>query len=560
MNLLLFILRASWPTVLLAMLAGLVSAAASVGLFGLIQAALGRGTAPTAGLIAGFAGLCLLALVCRTTSQALLVRLGQRALYRLWTGMSRRVLAAPLRHLEELGPPRILAALTDDALAIAQAFNVLPLFGINAAIGACCLAYVAWLSLPVLAVVLGFLTLGAFGFVLPARTTAGRHLRAARQEHDALMGHYHGLIEGVKELKLHTRRREAFLSRLLEVSAAAVRDRFTAAHTLLAAAGGWTRVLFLACIGLVLFVLPLWYPVEPRTATGYTLTILFGMVPLESVVGQSLQVLDRARIALHNVEALGLSLAAVGGEDGSEGSNPAAWGRIELRGVTHAYRREQEDGGFVLGPIDLHLRPGELVFLVGGNGSGKTTLAKLLTGLYVPEHGEVLLDGKPVPTAAREGYRQMFSAVFSDFYLFESLLGLEAAGLDARVREYLRLLHLDRVVRIQDGRLSTTDLSRGQRKRLALLTAYLEDRPVYVFDEWAADQDPVFRKVFYAQLLPDLKARGKAVLVISHDEHYFHLADRTLELVEGKLRGAGAAPEAPHGNGASARTPILEHT
>jgi putative ATP-binding cassette transporter len=195
------------------------------------------------------------------------------------------------------------------------------------------------------------------------------------------------------------------------------------------------------------------------------------------------------------------------------------------------------------------------VFLVGGNGSGKTTLAKLLTGLYVPEQGEVLLDGKPVPAAAREGYRQLFSAVFSDFYLFESLLGLEGAGLDARAREYLRLLHLDRVVRIQDGRLSTTDLSRGQRKRLALLTAYLEDRPVYVFDEWAADQDPVFRKVFYAQLLPDLKARGKAVLVISHDEHYFHLADRTLELVEGKLRGAGAAPEVPYYDGAPARTP-----
>jgi putative pyoverdin transport system ATP-binding/permease protein len=555
MNLILFILRASWPMVLLSTLVGLVSGAASVGLLALIHAALGRTAPPTAGLLAGFASLGLLTLVCRTASQALLVQLGQGALYRLRTDMSRHVLAAPLRQLEELGSPRILAALTDDAIAIAQAFNLLPLLGINATVAACCLAYMAWLSLPVFAVVLGFLTLGALSFLLPSRTTAWRHLRAARQEHDALMGHYQGLIEGVKELKLHARRREAFLSRLLEVSAATVRDRFTSAHTLLAAAGGGSRLLFLACIGMVLFVLPLWYPVAPRTATGYTLTILFAMAPLEAVVGASLPVLARARIALHNVEALGMSLAAVDGEEGSEGFDPAAWGRIELRGVTHAYRREQEDGGFVLGPIDLHLRPGELVFLLGGNGSGKTTLAKLLTGLYLPEQGEVLLDGKPIPTAAREGYRQLFSAVFSDFYLFESLLGLEGAGLDARAREYLRLLHLDRVVRIQDGRLSTTDLSRGQRKRLALLTAYLEDRPVYVFDEWAADQDPVFRKVFYAQLLPDLKARGKAVLVISHDEHYFHLADRTLELVEGKLRGAGATPEAPHCNGAPALTP-----
>jgi putative ATP-binding cassette transporter len=471
MNLILFILRASWPMVLLAMLAGLVSGAASVGLLGLIHAALGRAAPPTAGLLAGFAGLGLLMLICRTASQALLVRLGQGALYRLCTGMSRRILAAPLRQLEELGSPRILAALTDDTIAIALAFNLLPLLGINATVAACCLAYVAWLSLPVFAVVLGFFTVGALSFLLPARATAWRHLRAARQEHDALMGHYQGLIEGVKELKLHARRREAYLSRLLEVSAATVRDRFTTAHTLLAAGSGWARLLFLACIGLVLFVLPLWYPVEPRTATSYTLTILFAMGPLEAVVGASIPVLARARIALQKVEALGLSLAAVGGEERSEGADPAAWGRIELRGVTHAYRREQEDGGFVLGPIDLHLRPGELVFLVGGNGSGKTTLAKLLTGLYVPEQGEVLLDAEPVSAAAREGYRRLFSAVFSDFYLFESLLGLEGVGLDARVREHLRLLRLDRVVRIEDGRLSTTDLSRGQRKRLALLTA-----------------------------------------------------------------------------------------
>jgi len=63
---------------------------------------------------------------------------------------------------------------------------------------------------------------------------------------------------------------------------------------------------------------------------------------------------------------------------------------------------------------------------------------------------------------------------------------------------------------------------------------------VYLFDEWAADQDPVFKKVFYTQLLPELKARGKAVLVISHDERYFGAADRVIRLDYGKL-----APEGP---------------
>lgn len=200
-----------------------------------------------------------------------------------------------------------------------------------------------------------------------------------------------------------------------------------------------------------------------------------------------------------------------------------------LVGVTHSYRTDAEDHNFMLGPLDLEFVPGEVVFLVGGNGSGKTTLAKLLVGLYAPESGEVITD------ETRESYRQHFSAVFSDFYLFERLLGVVGPDLDAKAREYLAKLQLSHKVQVRDGTLSTTELSCGQRKRLALLNAYLEDRPFYVFDEWAAGQDSVFKEVFYTQLLPELKREGKTVLVISHDESYFHLADRRLRLDYGSL-------------------------
>ena len=232
------------------------------------------------------------------------------------------------------------------------------------------------------------------------------------------------------------------------------------------------------------------------------------------------------------------------------------WGRLELRGVTHTYRRENEEESFLLGPIDLALRPGELVFLVGGNGSGKTTLAKLILGLYAPEAGEVRLAGEAIGDDNREQYREHFSAVFSDFFVFEKLLGLDAEALDDVARGYLRRLLLEQKVQVRDGVLSTIDLSTGQRKRLALMTAYLEDRPIYLFDEWAADQDPVFKEVFYLALLPELKERGKTVFVISHDDHYFHVADRILKLDYGKIESdlsaaafAGAAP-APAGTAA----------
>jgi putative ATP-binding cassette transporter len=184
--------------------------------------------------------------------------------------------------------------------------------------------------------------------------------------------------------------------------------------------------------------------------------------------------------------------------------------------------------------VDLTISPNEIVFIIGGNGSGKSTLAKLLVGLYSPEAGEIRLNGERITDENREWYRQHFSVIFSDFYLFEGLLGLESQNLDKTAREYLSVLQLGHKVEVQNGGLSTTALSQGQRRRLALLTAYLEDRPIYVFDEWAADQDPHYKKVFYTQLLPELRAKGKGVVVITHDDRYFDVADRIVKLDYGK--------------------------
>jgi putative pyoverdin transport system ATP-binding/permease protein len=254
------------------------------------------------------------------------------------------------------------------------------------------------------------------------------------------------------------------------------------------------------------------------------------------VILNTLPQLSRANVALRKTEELGFTLSSQGVEKvADEEASPQNWRSLELRSVTHVYHREGEGDDFVLGPLDLNFKPGELVFIVGGNGSGKTTLVKLLTGLYMPEQGHILLDGRPIGDVDKEFYRQHFSAVFSDFYLFDQMLGLVHPELDRHAREYLAQLKLSHKVEIVDGKLSTTDLSQGQRKRLGLLTAYLEDRPIYVFDEWAADQDPQFKAVFYTRLLPDLKARGKTVFVITHDDRYYKVADRIIKLDDGQI-------------------------
>jgi putative ATP-binding cassette transporter len=135
----------------------------------------------------------------------------------------------------------------------------------------------------------------------------------------------------------------------------------------------------------------------------------------------------------------------------------------------------------------------------------------------------------------RAWYRDHFSVVFSDFYLFDKLLGLDELSVEAEAHAYLTRLQIGHKVTINGRTFSTTELSQGQRKRLALVTAYLENRAIYVFDEWAADQDPEYKEVFYRQLLPDLRARGKSVVVITHDDRYFHLGDRVIKLEEGRI-------------------------
>jgi putative ATP-binding cassette transporter len=258
------------------------------------------------------------------------------------------------------------------------------------------------------------------------------------------------------------------------------------------------------------------------------------MTPMENIVND-LPVLSRASIALQKIESLGLFLASRAEVSAVPPPPNSSWQELELKAVTYPYKGEQEDRNFILGPINLTLHPGEIVFIVGGNGSGKSTLAKLITGLYIPDVGEIWLNGTLVSEQNREWYRQHFSVVFSDFYLFESLLGLENTNLDTQAQKYLTQLQLDHKVKVENGKLSTTALSQGQRKRLALLTAYLENRPIYLFDEWAADQDPSFKEIFYTQFLSQLKNEGKTVLVISHDDHYFYLADRLVKLDYGKV-------------------------
>jgi putative pyoverdin transport system ATP-binding/permease protein len=535
MNLIEFLLKASWKSVVAAAITGSISGMGSAAAIAFINRSISQITpahpqAPPE-LLWGFAGLTLISLVTTLISQFLLAQLAQDAIFKLRLRISGWILASPLRHLEELGTSRLLATLTEDIQSISSGVFSIPTLCVNAAIVVASLVYLGWLSIGVLLGTLVFMGL-SIALVQLLINQAVRLFTEAREENDALMRHFQAITNGIKELKLHSQRREDFLQEDLQTTAATLREYRIGSQRAIALSGGIGELSFFVLLGLLVYGLPQIQTVSAELLSGYVLTISYLMRPIGNTLA-ILPNLGQAGVALRKIDTLGLSLASRAETVARTTANPNEFTRIEIVGATHSYAGEENT--FKLGPIDLTLQPGELVFIVGGNGSGKSTLAKLVTGLYVPDRGEIRLDGKVIDDRNRELYRQLFSTVFADFYLFDRFVGLRLADGDAQAQMYLDKLQLTHKVAISEGKLSTTALSQGQRKRLALLTAYLEDRPIYLFDEWAADQDPFFREIFYQQLLPELKLRGKAVLVISHDDRYFHLADRLLKLDYGKI-------------------------
>jgi putative pyoverdin transport system ATP-binding/permease protein len=556
MNLFKFLIRTTPQLAAWIALAALLSGACNAGLMAVVGHAVSHPGTSGGIWIAAFVVLGLGKIATNLGAQLLLTRFSQGGIAMLRRNLVRQILTTPLRHLENVGTPRLMVALTEDVLNITTGLLSIPVVAVNLAVLFGGAVYMGWLSWQVLLLMSLLVISGAYAYRLII-LSGFKQLEFGRREADRLYEHFRALTEGIKELKLHRNRRGTFLQDHIESTTGKFQAYNVAAETRFITAQGWSHLLFFMLIGIILFLMPILNNLGREALTGYVITILYLMGPLSGVLS-SLSVFGRANVSLRKIDELGISLSRQSMElcpwsSHDQKVETAPFHHIELVGVTHTYRREREDTQFTLGPIDLMLNQGEIVFFVGGNGSGKSTLAKVITGLYPPEAGEIRLDGRPVTDQTRDDYRQLFSAIFSDFYLFESLLGLNDPDLDRSAAKYLELLHLGDKVSVNGGKLSSTEVSQGQRKRLALLTAYLEDRPFYLFDEWAADQDPQFKDIFYKKLLPELKSRGKGVLVISHDDRYFHIADRLLKLDYGRL------VQADDCLGASA-TPTLQYT
>lgn len=529
-----FLLGYSRGTLVAAIVAGAASGALSAVLLASVNALIHPSGADSTRTVWLFLACATAAPLTRLLSEWCLLLVGQNTQVQLRLGLARKILATPLSRIEEIRGHRILTVLTDDVGNLVGFMAAIPVAVVNLAVVLSCFTYIGIVSLPLLGFIVVLVAFGISTFEVAVRR-ARRKLAEARTDQDLMMRCFQTLINGIKELKLNGTRRISVLMEEIEPIADRLRRRNISGIGTYMAAAVWGQFLVFLFVGAVAALAPSVARIDPQTLAGVTLVLFYLTGPLQIVTNLIPQI-ARANIAVTNIERLGLTLDERGGDIQPDAAVEAPHGgTLELRDLTYAYRTETDEQ-FVLGPISVRIEQGEIVFITGGNGSGKTTLAKLLTGLYSPTSGDIRLNGREVTDASRDHYRQNFSAIFTDFHLFDSILGARGhAASDLTATDYLGRLRLQHKVRVANGRLSTTDLSHGQRKRLALLLAYLEERPIYVFDEWAADQDTGFRDLFYRELLPDLKAQGKTVIVISHDERYYETGDRLLKFEGGAL-------------------------
>ncbi|MQL47764.1 cyclic peptide export ABC transporter [Photorhabdus khanii] len=475
------------------------------------------------------AGLVCLFIVS-SFANYLMTKLSVKIIFEVRNTLVRRILNTPYAILDRIGGHRVQASLTSDVNDISWAISIMPQFIYHVITVVACLGFLAFRSIELFMVILVIFPFG----ILVSRyfiNKAEAYDKIYRDDYDDLHKQFKSLVDGVKELNNNNKRKRSFFNRGVLPALRKINESDLKSEIFWRLNENWGQILLFLVLGSILFSHAMWGIGESSDILTFIFIMTFLLGPVDFILS-SQEIIVKAFISLRKVDSLQFSENLSMEPILTNTEKQEEWSQLSLNSISFKY--VGEESCFTVGPINLDIQRGEIIIIKGGNGSGKSTFAKLLIGLLNKTEGDILIDGKEINKDNLENYLNMYSVIHSDFYLFDTVINRKGESADDELtRQYLEKLNLAEKVTVKDGKLSTTKLSHGQRKRLALVISYMEDAPICLFDEWAADQDPHYRNFFYRELLPEMKRNGKTIIVISHDDKYFDAADRIITMDNG---------------------------
>jgi len=443
-----------------------------------------------------------------------------------------------LHSLEKISATEIYNTITVDSQNISDIVDMIWYFMSSVVLLIAALIYLIFHSLYSFIIMIITITIGIVLYLKYLQHATSLILQARDCEKN-LFNSVNYLLFGIKELKINKKKSDDFFvnnySKIVsKIRKIRILSGFQMANCIILPYSVWLISIFF-----IIFLLPHVKLISVTALTQVVPLILF--IPITYIL-ELLPFIVLASISLQRIYSFKKSLDDLNHEN-DDMQNPLAAEKntplndsseiitLELKNISFYYSNDYGECLFPLGPIDFTFNKGDITFITGGNGSGKSTLLKLITGLYFPRSGRILVDSHEIDISE---YRKLFTPIFTDYHLFDRLYGIQNPDAN-RVNDLIHKMGLERKLKYADSKFSTHDLSTGQKKRLAMISALMEDKPIYVFDEWAAEQDVAFREYFYNKILLDLKQNQKIIICVTHDEKYYSCADKRLHLEYGKI-------------------------
>ena len=443
----------------------------------------------------------------------------------------KKVLSTKYQTFEGLDRGRLYSILSDDINVIGE--NIRLILNLSSKVIILTLGVVYIFSISIL---VGFSLLGIILFaviITNSYSKSASKVEVKRKElQNDFMSYLNAIFDGYKELSLNSRSKKAFQIDVLQNCNEYAYNRqkvsFKFLHNF-----SIQEFFFYFIPGFIAFILPIFVlNLDATKVFQLIILFLFMLGPITELMHTAPEIVS-LKVAWNRIKKLRNDLNLIVTKPA--GSLPTVEKNIQslkIENILFSYGANNTIDDFKIGPISFEANKGDIIFITGGNGSGKTTIAKVITGLYTPDSGSIYIDNKKIESHELCEY---YSTVFSDYYLFEKLYGIDVDAKSELIKSYLRYFELDKKVFLNKDKISSIKLSSGQKKRLALILCLLNDSPIILLDEWAADQSPSFKKIFYHNIILELKQMGKIVIAITHDDHYYNVADKIIKLDSGKI-------------------------